>query len=89
MLEHKVEPFGELPLWLPRADEPFMRLNIHKALGAGLTFRPLADTVRDTLAWDATRPADAPRRNGFTPEREAEILAAWHMRKESATNFTN
>lgn len=82
LLEHKLEPFSDLPLWLPRKEEAFMRLNIDKALGAGLTFRPLADTVRDTLAWDATRPADAPRQNGLTAEREAEILAAWHAKNQ-------
>jgi len=80
LLDHNVEPFSDLPLWLPRKDEAFMRVNIDKALGAGLTFRPLADTVRDTLAWDATRPADTPRRNGLTPEREAEILGAWNAK---------
>ena len=37
----------------------------------------LADTIRDTLAWDATRPAGTERRNGLKPEREAELLAAW------------
>jgi 2'-hydroxyisoflavone reductase len=38
--------------------------------------------VRDTLAWHETRPAErkAALRSGFTPEREAEILAAWRAR---------
>ncbi len=88
LLDHQVEPFGDLPLWLPRKDEAFMRVNIDKALGAGLTFRPLADTVRDTLAWDATRPADAPRRNGLTPEREAVVLAAWHAKATGKAEST-
>jgi 2'-hydroxyisoflavone reductase len=49
----------------------------------GLKARPLADTVRDTLAWHETRPAErkAALRSGFTPEKEAEILAAWKARK--------
>ena len=49
----------------------------------GLKARSLEETVRDTLAWHETRPADrkATLRSGFTPEKEAEILAAWKARK--------
>ena len=49
----------------------------------GLKARSLEETVRDTLAWHETRPADrkAALRSGFTPEKEAEILAAWRARK--------
>jgi 2'-hydroxyisoflavone reductase len=78
LLEHNVAPYTELPLWVPREAEAFGRMNNHKAIGAGLTFRPLAETVRDTWAWDQTRPAGAPGPNGLRPEREAVILTAWH-----------
>jgi 2'-hydroxyisoflavone reductase len=49
----------------------------------GLKARPLEATVRDTLAWHETRPAErkAALRAGLTPEKEAEILAAWKARK--------
>jgi 2'-hydroxyisoflavone reductase len=49
----------------------------------GLKARPLEETVRDTLAWHETRPAErkAQLRAGLTPEKEAEILAAWRARK--------
>lgn len=48
----------------------------------GLKARPLEETVRDTLAWHETRPAErkAALRSGFTPENEAEILAAWRAK---------
>lgn len=48
----------------------------------GLKSRPLEDVVRDTLAWHETRPAErkSALRSGFTPEKEAEILAAWRAR---------
>ncbi len=49
-----------------------------QAIAAGLTFRPKGATARDTLAWDATRPADHDWKAGLPPEREAELLAAWH-----------
>jgi nucleoside-diphosphate-sugar epimerase len=49
----------------------------------GLKSRSLEETVRDTLAWHETRPAErkAALRSGFTPEKEAEVLAAWRARK--------
>jgi len=49
----------------------------------GLKARPLEETVRDTLAWHETRPADrkAALKSGFTAENEAAILAAWRARK--------
>ncbi|HZO86929.1 MAG TPA: NAD-dependent epimerase/dehydratase family protein [Chthonomonadaceae bacterium] len=71
-----VQPWTELPLWVP--EEPdmagFNAVNCDKAIAAGLTFRPLSDTIRDTLAWDATRPADREWRAGLKPERERELL---------------
>ncbi|MSQ91905.1 MAG: NAD-dependent epimerase/dehydratase family protein [Gammaproteobacteria bacterium] len=49
----------------------------------GLTSRPLDDTVRDTLAWHATRPAEkqAQLRSGLSVEMETKLLAAWNARK--------
>jgi len=76
---HNVTPYTELPLWVPAVEAGFDRFDISRALAAGLTFRPLETTIRDTLAWDATRPAEAERRNGLKPEREAALLAAHHQ----------
>ena len=81
LLEHKVTPYTEMPLWVPSEEAGFGRFNIAQAKAAGLTFRPLADTIRDTLAWDSARPADAERRHGLKPEREAALLAAWHAQE--------
>jgi 2'-hydroxyisoflavone reductase len=76
-----LEPWMQLPLWIPESDADTAGHNsvsIARAIQAGLTFRPLAATVRDTLTWDATRPADHAWRAGLPREREAEVLAAWH-----------
>jgi 2'-hydroxyisoflavone reductase len=48
------------------------RADISRALAAGLTFRPLDQTIADTLAWDRTVPGDRPT---LAPEKEHEILA--------------
>ncbi len=76
--EQGVAPFTELPLWVPAEDAGFNTFAIDRALAAGLTFRPVEETVRDTLAWLATRPADHVWRAGLSAEREAELLRLWH-----------
>jgi 2'-hydroxyisoflavone reductase len=84
LAEREVGPWMELPLWIPESDPDsvgFSDVSVRKALDAGLTFRDLNTTVRDTLAWDATRPAGHEWRAGLKPEREAELLAAWHAKE--------
>jgi 2'-hydroxyisoflavone reductase len=74
ILDAGVQPWMELPLWLPDGDYAGMaRADISRAVDAGLRFRPLEETVADTLAWDRTLPGDRPT---LTREKEAEILAA-------------
>ncbi len=83
LLEQEVGPWMELPLWLPSSDESsvgFNYVDCSKAFGAGLTFRPLQDTIRATLEWAATLPPDREPRAGMSAEREAEVLARWHER---------
>ncbi|WP_338871610.1 SDR family oxidoreductase [Myxococcus stipitatus] len=83
LAKHKVEHWGDMPAWAPRVGEDggLGRINVDKALAAGLTFRPIADTVRDTLAWFKTEPPErqAKLKAGLSPEREKEVLAAWHQ----------
>jgi 2'-hydroxyisoflavone reductase len=79
--EHGVEPWSDLPVWLPgQAYEGFMAADCSKAVAAGLVFRPPTDTIRDTLTWSSSRPADHEMKAGLTPERERELLRAWHAR---------
>ncbi len=73
-LEEHAFTGGELPMWPGSADRGVMEFDVGKAIAAGLAFRPVSETIRDTLVWDAE---NGPRKNGLTPEREAELLAAW------------
>ena len=75
---NKVRPYMELPLWLPKGQRG--HFDLQKAMAAGLTFRSVADTIRDTEAWLRTRPADYKWRAGMTPEREAKMLRDWAAR---------
>ncbi len=73
-----------LPIWLPPTGEyrGMGTVSNARAVAAGLRFRPLEETVVDLLAWihgleDAEERLANPRA-GLPPEREAEVLAAWH-----------
>jgi 2'-hydroxyisoflavone reductase len=82
LTQQKVEPWSDMPVWTGK-DSGLARTNISRALSKGLTFRPLGDTARDTLAWFKSLPQDrqSKLRAGLTPEREAEVLAAWKKKK--------
>lgn len=82
LLEHEVTPFTELPLWVPEEFGGFNAFNIGKALAAGLSFRSVEYTARDTLAWAAHRVGHV-WRNGLAPEREAQLLEAWRKASSS------
>jgi 2'-hydroxyisoflavone reductase len=78
LLSNGVQPWSELPLWLPGEENAGAdQVNIQKALAAGLIFRSLAETIRDTLAWAAQRPGDHVWRAGLNPERETELIQMW------------
>lgn len=85
--EQNVSFGGDLPIWLPAEGESegFAQVNIQRSIDTGMSFRPLADTVRDLLAWWNALPAErrAQPRAGMTRAREAELLAAWKA-KQSA-----
>lgn len=83
LTEHEVSVWIDLPLWVGSELPGFSLVNCDKAFADGLVIRPLAETVRDTLTWQATRPADHEWRAGLRREREAELLQKWHNR---ATN---
>jgi 2'-hydroxyisoflavone reductase len=80
--ENEVAAWSDMPVWVPLegddAGHPFV--NIDRGLKAGLTFRPISETVRGTLDWWDTVPQerkDKPMRSGLTAEREAELLTKW------------
>jgi 2'-hydroxyisoflavone reductase len=68
-----VEPWMELPLWLPGAEYAgLLQADTRRALAAGLGFRPTEETAVDTLAWARTAGEQRPT---LTRERERELLA--------------
>ena len=80
-----VRAWRHMPVWVPPtgATAGFMQRRNDRAVAAGLTFRPLAVTAEDTLAWHKTRPAAEQQAladgalAGLSAAKEAEVLAAW------------
>lgn len=84
--QHEVQPWAQMPLWIPPSGEyaGFHRMSCKKAIEAGLGTRPLAETVRETLAWFHEWPKGEPFpwRGGMEPDAERKVLAAWHARSK-------
>jgi 2'-hydroxyisoflavone reductase len=94
LLAHEVEPWTELPLWMPLGQDGdhVWDADTSGAAKTGLSCRPVSETVRDTWAWmraDDVQPDDVAGRfggrgvggtNGMDADKERRILAAWHAR---------
>ncbi|MGA4842402.1 NAD-dependent epimerase/dehydratase family protein [Streptomyces sp. G45] len=77
-----IEPWEELPVWIPPGElyDTVHDTSSAKAVGAGLSCRPLRETVRDTWGWLRSLGGEAPlrpdrRRVGLAASREAAFLA--------------
>jgi 2'-hydroxyisoflavone reductase len=87
-VDRAVQPWTELPLWMPPGQDgdAVWQAETAAAEKAGLTARPVADTVRDTWAWmeaedvQGDGPGGQFRNNGIDPDKERAILAAWATR---------
>jgi nucleoside-diphosphate-sugar epimerase len=84
--KQKVGPWMDMPVWIPSngGETGLTELNCSKAIAAGLKFRSVEETAKDTLAWYKSTPDDrrSKPKAGLTPEREAEVLAAWHAEQK-------
>jgi 2'-hydroxyisoflavone reductase len=72
LVEHGVEGWSDLPCWIPSTESDhgaFQLVDVSRAVEAGLSFRPLAETAQAVPKWTG--------KAGLSPEREAELLAAW------------
>ncbi len=80
LLEQGVQPWTELPLWLPSADPEyagFNRVDLSRARAAGLRTRALRDTVEAVCDEGVPAPDDRRLAGKLTAEKEARLLAAW------------
>jgi 2'-hydroxyisoflavone reductase len=82
LLAFGIQPWTELPLWIPESDESFggmLMADNRRAISAGLAFRPLEQTVSDTLSWhqlENRNPEAQGRGLPITKQRESALLEA-------------
>lgn len=83
--KNDVQPWRDIFMWAD-SNSPgagALTWSAEKALKAGLTIRPIKETVAATLEWFNTLP-EKRRQNlkvGMTAEKESSVLKAWHQRK--------
>ncbi|MEH7010896.1 NAD-dependent epimerase/dehydratase family protein [Neobacillus niacini] len=93
LLENKVAPWTEIPLWVPEEfplepelKEPWkgtFTVNIKKAIASGLTFRPLEESLAEIYDWEKQRNlAEDEWKSGMLADREKELLELWSRTHE-------
>ncbi|MCR2805345.1 NAD-dependent epimerase/dehydratase family protein [Paenibacillus soyae] len=80
--EHEVGAWIEMPLWIPESENlhSLMSIDVSKAINAGLAYRPLEETIKDTLRWDNERQERTERKAGLAAEKEQRLLELWNKR---------
>ena len=81
LAQHELQSWQQIQMWAD-GDSPMtgsLTWSAEKSLEAGLTIRPVEDTIRATLEWFRSLPEDrqASLRSGIPADKEAEVLAAW------------
>jgi len=77
LADNAVEPWSDLPVWLPPDSDSLMWASSARAVDAGLHYRPLVDTVEATLAWTRDQGLERTLKAGLTRERERDLLARY------------
>jgi 2'-hydroxyisoflavone reductase len=78
LLAQQVQPWSDLPVWAGEESRSgLMQVSNQAARDSGLRFRPLEETIQDTLTWVSGRPADEQLKAGLSLERERALLQAW------------
>ena len=82
LLQENVSAWSDMPLWLPEDAAPhlkgFMFINCDKAITDGLRFRPLSETIRDTLTWYQATCLNQDLKAGIDSDKEQALLRKWH-----------
>jgi len=89
LAQHGISFYRDMPVWAPPGGDyiGLGQISSAKAQAAGLVYRPLEETVKDTLAWYKADPSAEKTllRAGLTPKREAEALKAFSTKDVAPT----
>ncbi|MCC9311022.1 NAD-dependent epimerase/dehydratase family protein [Kitasatospora sp. RB6PN24] len=76
LLAAGLDPWMGVPMWIADpACAAINRVDVSRALAAGLALRPLARTLADTLAWDTARGGPAAGTEGLAVQEEQRLLS--------------
>jgi 2'-hydroxyisoflavone reductase len=87
LLQNDVQPWSEMPMWLPTEAPEFsgiFAINHEKALKAGLVHRPVEETIGATLTWVKTRPEGYEMKAGILLQREEQLIQLWKSKEGAA-----
>ena len=88
LARHTVRAWSDLPVWIPAQGDTLgaHRRSVARAVASGLTYRALAVTVGDTIAWWKNRPLENQinLKTGLSSVRESELLAI--LQREASLN---
>lgn len=82
LLEQNVQPWSEMPLWLPEEHNGIFNIANDRAINANLKFRALAETIKDTLIWQSENSPGSKFNQTLKPEREQELLRLLSQQNE-------
>jgi len=92
ILEQDIQPWSEMPIWVDPDLYGIHGIDTSKAASAGLTCRPIIETVVDTWAWMQSggqpRVLEGRSALGVSSEKEQAALAAWASQTEVAPGNT-
>jgi 2'-hydroxyisoflavone reductase len=85
LVENELDQWEAFPWWVPPSETAFSRFDASRAHAAGLTVTPIERSFRECWDWLNSDEEIASREDrGLEPEREAELLDAWHARRSGA-----
>lgn len=84
LVQAGIRLWDDLPMTLAADDEAFLTFSAERARAAGLRTRPPEETLADTGAWDATRPA-AERGDPFAAHEAGLLTALQESRRTGGT----
>jgi 2'-hydroxyisoflavone reductase len=78
LTELGAEPWSDFPFVLEFSGDRYgiMHINVDRAIAAGLTYRPLPETIKDTVAWALSRSTEEPLKAGMSLQRHSAMLDA-------------
>lgn len=74
LLDNKVSPWSELPLWVPSSMMGIHRVDGKAAIKAGLRFTEPLEVIKETWEWFSSESSHKPDRGGLSCEDEKLLL---------------